>query len=909
MTRIKSSDVMCLLMRKIRTCGLSLGGISPLRRTLSFLILVAVMTVPVLAFAGAARYATPMWSMGNFNPHDPTNITAVTTSPRLAFKGMSLAELSAKIDDGYTIFAEMIGSFMGPSLRGKLASFYNRRNYPASGTPEKIFGDFCIFDNTSPGYLKAVCVEFTGGEDGVYVKALQSLYKETATIDQQNTDFMVVSTEGMVTYKNYTGLAVISTEWENGSYGVATLQLAKFVGAGSSALVWPGVTVDDIKGYDFSGTLGGRPAGEGLPCTAYNRRIVEDGGVATAMTVEMQAASEDTVSCVVLRLTNGDGGVLAEAVAARSVSGENLGCVFSNGDGTYNGDSQSIATGYDTDGYGLYGLTATKEAIYAVSHDIVTKTATLVWPGTTLDDITNCWLGCRFTGNHIYAGNRGFEGRGCNPRITRDANGSATKMRVEYQVYDNNYTYIKCTLVDLTNGADGVYATKVGTGYLNTTTEKVGRYFGDVSGTAAYDVYDLSAVPCITLATDEDWSPHGRMALGDAVVDLNGHSLTTGELFFDTCRTGMVVNTATSTTAQLRTYIFEGGVISNDCVNVGNKCISTENIKFVKDGKGIYLATKPLEYTGGTEITGGVMKGAKHSGDSTDPVFGDYAGAITVDAGAILDWNGSWNFCNYEFVLDGGTLQNGGNVDFGVWHGLLKKITLTRDSSFAVPRSWGLINNSLATLTLDLGVNTLNVNIGSGKTIYFTNVQVLGTGRIEATGAGNFEVRGDMNGIGFVGSAIDLHVSCELRIHGPMSVHDYEASATKNGSDIGTGVLAVNGTFKPTTQYFRGVTMQDGSTMDFSEWPGTFPVATDYTCIGEKLIKFAAADEGEVTTITVKLGEQNVSTSTPIVAWNDDNRPNFSKVKFLRGDSDRKYMLVNKDDGLYVSSGLMIIIR
>ena len=56
MTRIKSSDVMCLLMRKIRTCGLSLGGISPLRRTLSFLILGAVMSVPVLAFAGAARY-------------------------------------------------------------------------------------------------------------------------------------------------------------------------------------------------------------------------------------------------------------------------------------------------------------------------------------------------------------------------------------------------------------------------------------------------------------------------------------------------------------------------------------------------------------------------------------------------------------------------------------------------------------------------------------------------------------------------------------------------------------------------------------------------------------------------------------------------------------------------------------
>ena len=166
-------------------------------------------------------------------------------------------------------------------------------------------------------------------------------------------------------------------------------------------------------------------------------------------------------------------------------------------------------------------------------------------------------------------------------------------------MYDNNNTYIKCTLVDLTNGADGgVYATKVGTGYLGTTTEKVGMYFGDVSGSSPYEVYDLSAVPCIILETDEDWSPHGRMALGDAVLDLNGHSLTAGELSFDTSRAGMVVNTATSTTAQLRTYVFEGGVISNANVNVGNKCISTENIKFVKDGKGVYFAAKPLEALG-----------------------------------------------------------------------------------------------------------------------------------------------------------------------------------------------------------------------------------------------------------------------------------------------------------------------
>lgn len=871
------------------------------------LVLYAVMTVSHATLAGAARYATPVWSMGNYNQAKPQTFTAATSSPRLAFKGMSLAELSAKIDDGYTIFAEMIGNYTGPTLMGKLASFYNRRNYPASGTPEKIFGDFCIFDNTSPGYLKAVCVEFTGGVDGVYVRALQSLYKQTATIGDQNTDFMEVSAEGTVTYKNYTKLNSIATEWLNGSYGVATLQLAKFVDTGSPALIWPGTTVDAIKGYDIAATLGGRSAEEGFSCTAYNRSIVENGGVATEMTVEMQSTSGDTVSCVVVRLTNGDGGVYAEAIAARSASGENLGYVFSNGDGTYNGDTRAIATGYDADGYGVYGLTATKKAIYASSHDIVPKTSALVWPGVTLDDVTNCWFGCRFTGNHIFY--KGFEGRGCNPRITRDAYGSATKVRVEYQVYDNDCTYIKCVLVDLTNGVDGVYATKVGTGYLNTTTEKVGRYFGDVTGSSAYEVYDLSAVPCVTLGTDEDWSPHGRMALGDVVVDLNGHSLTAGELSFETSRTGMVVNSATSTTAQLRTYVFDGGVISNASVNVGNKCISTENIKFVKEGKGTYYAAKHLEYAGGTEIADGVLKAVKSVANGTDPVLGAYAGTIKVDAGATLDWNGTYNFCNYDFVLAGGTIQNSGFTDIGDGSATIKGITLTDDSSLSAVRSWGLINLGFAEVAMALGDNALDVSIDSGKTMYFTNVRATGGGKINLSGAGVFQVRNDWNGIGFIGPQVDFRVACELCLIGPMTIHDYEAAASGNGTDLGTQSLNVHGTFKPETRYFRGCTMQDGSTMDFSEWPGSFPVVTDYTCAGEKLVKFATPDAGEVTTVTVKLGGQKVSANTPVVVWNDDNRPGFSKVKFVRGDSDRQYTLVAKEDGLYVSQGFMIIVR
>ena len=99
--------------------------------------------------------------------------------------------------------------------------------------------------------------------------------------------------------------------------------------------------------------------------------------------------------------------------------------------------------------------------------------------------------------------------------------------------------------------------------------------------------------------------------------------------------------------------------------------------------------------------------------------------------------------------------------------------------------------------------------------------------------------------------------------------------------------------------------------MDFSKWPESagWPVTSAYAGSGDKLIRFAAAGEGETTTVTVKLGDRRPSGNTPIVAWNDSNRPDFSKVEFVKGDEGKKYSFVKKDDGLYVSRGFMLIVK
>ena len=47
-----------------------------------------------------------------------------------------------------------------------------------------------------------------------------------------------------------------------------------------------------------------------------------------------------------------------------------------------------------------------------------------------------------------------------------------------------------------------------------------------------------------------------------------------------------------------------------------------------------------------------------------------------------------------------------------------------------------------------------------------------------------------------------------------------------------------------------------------------------------------------------------------LVGWTEDTKPaNVGTVKFVRGDADRNYGLVVKDDGLYIAKGMMVIVR
>lgn len=128
--------------------------------------------------------------------------------------------------------------------------------------------------------------------------------------------------------------------------------------------------------------------------------------------------------------------------------------------------------------------------------------------------------------------------------------------------------------------------------------------------------------------------------------------------------------------------------------------------------------------------------------------------------------------------------------------------------------------------------------------------------------------------------------------------------AALNEGDNGaqTGTLYVYGAFKPTTAYWYGCTLMDGSTLDLSG--GNMSAASSSTK-GPTALSFE-----ESATVNITVGDRKVSALTPIMSWTEETKPaNIDTVTFVRADADRKYSIVRKSDGLYLETGLIIIFR
>lgn len=833
----------------------------------------ALALVSASSPAAEARYAMPVYSMGNYFPSRPSTSIMVTKSPRLAFKGIDLDELRRLVDDGWEIFAHMCGGFIGDA-RQSLVPCYNLQFYPQTGPLEKIVGDFAVSRHTS-ATCQSVCVEFTNSDDGVCVRALEAKYK--ATYDE-SFKFLTLGSDGKVTYAG-TSYA-ISTGWKVDGYGSAAVQCAKFVPAASPTLAFKGTTLDEIKDYDFSGCFGGASERHGLPCRGYNRRLLTDGDSLAGILVEMQALSGDSCRCVVVKLTDGEGGVHAQTLAALTNTDE-PGYVFANTDGTFNGTPISIATSYAANsGLGVYGLTATAP-VRDMEADafIPAGKSVLVWRGVTLDDVKDYWIGGRVHSLWM----TDSEARGCNRKVLESGDGgSVQKIRVEFQKQAK--TTVQCIVVELSNGADGVYAKALTGRYKNGV--EVGYKFvndnGTYNGTAigggittsatgqGYGIYRIFALPCTTLSQDEDWSAFGCLDFGSGVIDLNGHALTAEGISINQMHDAQLVNTKTDTTAEMRFYVFDGSIFTNDCLHICKvlrndkgevtSSLGVNNIKVVKDGKGQLVSALTNQcYTGGTEIVAGSLSVAGHGRYLP---LGASGSEITVHAGAEFFTGQGLNFGDYLFVLNGGTLRSGrentGSVGF-------TNVKLVADSTFDFPLTWPILGSSYTATQLDLGGHTLTVRIASENEFRICNTTIK-NGTIDIVKGGKFFTYHNAS----TAKDVDFRINCGLKIEQNLSVRNYEALWNRTDGNEGSANLNVYGVFKPMNNVgaYYGCTLQNGSAIDLTGWPAKLGWPMYSRASGTTTLKFATG-----ATVTVKLAGradigQLVREKTYLLKWN-----------------------------------------
>ena len=413
------------------------------------------------------------------------------------------------------------------------------------------------------------------------------------------------------------------------------------------------------------------------------------------------------------------------------------------------------------------------------------------------------------------------------------------------------------------------------------------------AGLASSDASSISLLNGVEICNAEDITLADTLSLPGfsvkGVIDLNGHDLTLTRLAGD----------ATITDSSTSTGRLHVAVASGTEENTGVSL--TGGLRLVKEGTGKLVMTKGAQsYSGGTEVSAGTLA---FGVDGSSLPLGVSKSEVLVAKDGTFDLNGFKDMDTYLFTLAGGTIGNyGANLGSSASKSLTQ-LKLTADSTFAVSNQvfFGFSDNGTSSnddAVLDLGGHTLSVGIASDSILRVYNATAL-NGKIEVAGDGQLLVGGTY---GLLATNVDFAVSSDLRLAVAMQVRDYEPRHTGNLNASSHGVLNVYGTFIPTSDYFYGCTMMDGSTIDLSSRANALSLTSAGTA-GQTDITFEAN-----ATVAVKLGERRVSRSAPIVTWTSETKP-ANGVMFIRGDADRVYSVSAQDDGLYAASGFMIIFK
>ena len=341
------------------------------------------------------------------------------------------------------------------------------------------------------------------------------------------------------------------------------------------------------------------------------------------------------------------------------------------------------------------------------------------------------------------------------------------------------------------------------------------------------------------------------------------------------------------------------------------------NLRFFIEGAGLlFLGKQGQTYIGGTEICGGMVSGGAGMDSllnkdifgvkgSEVVIHGDNTGTASATSG-LLGFVDRYGYTGYKYVLDGGNIRDPGD-------GIVTELLLTTNSymeaSSSLPAygtAWFGWGGDKHAAYVNLGGYELSVKIAGTKTFTFANVTLENGSVYTGTQNGTFTVT---NSVVATNNVLFRLNSNANNIAGAFSVRDYTQIRSFKDYNLGSYDVDVFGTFTPSAQgFFHGTTLHDGSTIDLSELGiATLNVIAPYsassTAQGAKTLHFAQG-----ATIGVKLGGRKVPRNTPVISWTAATKPD-SSVKFIRADEGRNYSLLKKADGLYLTSGMIIIVK
>ena len=396
---------------------------------------------------------------------------------------------------------------------------------------------------------------------------------------------------------------------------------------------------------------------------------------------------------------------------------------------------------------------------------------------------------------------------------------------------------------------------------------------------AYWHLIEISDVELYTLNKDEDWT--GRAEAFPAMVDLNGHNLTVAQ-FPDVCT--LITDSSTAGAGgELRVNVESGEIGNADVMLAGS-------LRLVKTGSGTFTATKMIQtYTGGTDVREGQFK-LQTGSWGTETSLGALNTTMVVAKGATLELNGNDRvFCVHPLVLAGGTLQNTGpsNVENPARIG---NVRLTADSVANVKTCINI------TGLIDLGGFTLDEECASGQRFTFEDGASFTNGCVKVSpsaGAGWVYFNGaakDMRTVDFVCKGT-------LGIVSDISVRNWTFTYTSTHG-LGAGKIDIYGVYVPKTKFFWNCIMQDGSILDLSG------ERTVWNSTGKRL---SFADNATIMIVPPKVSSPKHDIGIKIVSWTTAPA-NIDTITFKLAPGYDGAVL-KSDDGLYLVSGMVLILR